>query len=297
MTPPRLSIVVAAIDAEDTIDACLTALLTATADIPSDIVVVEASRDDTRRRVEAFPTVRLISAAPGVLVPHLWARGFHASHGTFVAFTLAQLRVSATWAERLLAAIGPAIGPAVAGVGGGFTLAEDTGPAAWALFYLRYSAFIEERWRDGPVEGEIAGDNALYRRLDLEACPPFDVDGFWEVAIHRQLRSRGLTLAAATGATAAAMGRPAPARVLRERLRHGRRFAASRATSLASRARQVVATPLVPPVLWWRAARRVLPYSAHRLRFLAALPWMVCFATAWAWGEALGAVVGDEPAR
>jgi hypothetical protein len=293
MTPPRLSIVVAAIDAQDTIEACLTALLAATADIPSDIVVVEASRDDTRRRVEAFPSVRLLSETPGVLVPHLWARGFHASRGTFVAFTLAQIRVSATWAERLLAAIPPG----VAGVGGGFTLAEDTGPAAWALFYLRYSAFIEERWRDGPVEGEIAGDNALYRRSDLEACPPFDVDGFWEVAVHRQLRRRGLTLAGATGATAAVMGQPSPGRVVRERLRHGRRFAASRATSLASRARQVVATPLVPAVLWWRAARRVLPYSTHRLRFLAALPWMLCFATAWAQGEALGALVGDEPAR
>ena len=293
MTPPRLSIVVAAIDAQDTIEACLTALLTATADIPSDIVVVEASRDDTRRRVEAFPSVRLMSEAPGVLVPHLWARGFHASRGTFVAFTLAQIRVSATWAERLVAAVRPG----VAGAGGGFTLAEGTGPAAWALFYLRYSAFIEERRRDGLVEGDIAGDNALYRRSDLEALPPFDVDGFWEVAIHRQLRRRGLALAGATGATAAVMGRPAPMRVVRERLRHGRQFAAGRATTLASRARQVIAMPLVPAVLWWRAARRVLPYPAHRPRFVGALPWLVCFATAWAWGEALGALVGDEPAR
>src|SRR4029453_15040494 len=78
--------------------------------------------------------------------------------------------------------------PGVAGVGGGFTLAPGTGPAGWALFFLRYSAFIEERWRDGPVGGEIAGDNALYRRADLEACAPFDREGFWEVEIHRQLR-------------------------------------------------------------------------------------------------------------
>jgi hypothetical protein len=293
MTAPRLSIVVAAIDDEDTIEACLTALLAATAGIQSDIVVVEASRDDTRRRVAQFPSVQLISDTPGRLVPHLWARGFHATRGTFVAFTLAQLAVSATWAERLLAAIAPG----AAGVGGGFTLAPGTGPAAWALFYLRYSAFVEERWTDGLVAGEIAGDNALYRRSDLEACPPFDADGFWEVAVHRELRRRGLTLAAARGAAAAVMGRPSPARVVRERLRHGRRFAAGRATGLASRARQVAATPLVPAVLWWRAARRVLPYPVHRVRFLAALPWMLCFATAWACGEALGALAGDEPAR
>src|SRR5262245_16802698 len=75
-TAPALSVVVAAVDAVETIDAALTALLAATAHLDTEIVVVDASTDGTRDRVAAFPTVRVISATPGTLVPHLWARGY-----------------------------------------------------------------------------------------------------------------------------------------------------------------------------------------------------------------------------
>jgi hypothetical protein len=288
---PQLSVVVAAVDVEETIGACLTALLTATAHLAVEIVLVHASTDRTADRVAAFPSVRAIAAAPGTLVPHLWARGYHASHSRFVAFTLGQLSVSPTWADRLLAAMTGN----VAGAGGAFALGPHTRPSSWALFYLRYSAFVEARWRDGVVDGEIAGDNALYRRRELEACRSFEHTGFWEVEIHRELRQRGLTLAAASGAAAMCIGDVSPRRVLRERLRHGRRFGASRAGTLAARVRIVVAAPLVPAVLFLRAARRVWPVPDHRRRLLGGAGWMWLFASAWALGEAAGALFGAGP--
>lgn len=285
---PRLmlAVVVAAVDAEHVIDDCLAAITAATAGISTDIIVVSASTDSTIHRARSFPSVRALDAPAGTLVPRLWSRGYSATNSDYVAFTLAQCLVPTTWARRLL----DATTAESAGAGGGFTLDPATGPIGWSLFYLRYSAFIDEGWKDGPVTGHIAGDNALYARRAIEACTPFDRDGFWEVEIHEQLRTRGWRLVAASGASAAVRDRPAVRRKARERFQHGRRFGASRVARGERPIRLLAAAPFVPAVLIWRAGCRVCSYSRHWWRFLLALPWMALFASAWAAGEAVGAV-------
>ena len=214
--------------------------------------------------------------------------------GTVVAFTIAQCVVSATWARSLLLGLRPGVG----GAGGGFIAAPGTSAADWAAFFLRYSAFLAEGWMPGPVAGDIAGDNAAYRRSDLLALGLPRARGFWEVEAHRVLRQRGLSLIAVDGATAAVAGLGSRRGFLRQRFVHGRRFGASRIESReVTRARVWIAAPLVPAVLAWRAARRALPHARHRWRFLASLPWFTVFAASWALGEAAGAWLGpEEPA-
>jgi hypothetical protein len=284
---PQLSVVVATTDAERTIEACLSALKIACTRMCAEILVVDSSSDRTLERVaRACPDAVTIPVRSGALVPELWARGIVASRAEVVALTTGQCLVSPTWARSLVSAFTPGIGAA----GGGFTLASDAGPADWAVFFLRYSAFVAERWRAGVVvNGEIAGDNAAYRRSDVVA-----IDGhsqaFWDVDVHRVLRRRGLSLVAVDRAVVAVSKGPAPLDVVRHRFAHGREYGAWRVrTRSAGRARVSVAAPLVPVVLAWRAARRVVPLRSHRARFFAALPWFLLFASAWAFGEAIGA--------
>lgn len=283
---PELSVVVATTDAADSLAACLSALGVATTDIAAEIVVVDAARG--ARQSPTVPAPRTITAPPGTLVPMLWLRGLQSSRGRFVAFTIAQCVVSPTWAERMIAGMTEGVG----GAGGALALGSGTRPHAWALYFLRYSNFLEERWRPGPVVGDIAGDNAIYRRSDLLAPGVCPSAGFWEVDVHRRLRQRGLTLVAVADAAATLIGAPAPRHIVRERFRHGRHFGAWRARSAARRVRTVLAAPLVPLVLLGRIARRIWPFPNHRLRFIAALPWLLVFVTAWAVGEAAGAFRG-----
>lgn len=285
---PLLSIVVATTDAADSLDACLSALLAAAANTSAEIVVVDAARERASRRPANRPAVRTITAPPGTLVPSLWLRGLHVSRGRFVAFTIAQCVVSPGWADQMIAGMTEGVG----GAGGALALAPRTYPCTWALYFLRYSNFLEERWTPGPIAGDIAGDNAIYRRSDLLGPGVCPASGFWEVDVHRRLRQRGLTLVAVAGAAATLVGAHAPRRIVRERFRHGRHFGAWRAGSTARRVRIVAAAPLVPLVLVARFARRIWPVPHHRLRFMAALPWLVVFATAWALGEAAGALGG-----
>ncbi len=284
---PLLSIVVATTDAADSLDACVAALQAAAANTSAEIVVVDAARPGLRRPANE-PAVRTIAAPPGTLVPSLWLRGLHVSRGRFVAFTIAQCVVSPGWAARMVSGMTEGVG----GAGGALALASRTPRCTWALYFLRYSNFLEERWTPGPIAGDIAGDNAIYRRSDLLApgvCPP---GGFWEVDVHRRLRQRGLTLVAVADAAATLVGAHAPRRIVRERFRHGRHFGAWRADSTARRVRIIAAAPLVPLVLAVRIARRIWPFPHHRIRFIAALPWLVVFVTAWALGEAAGALGG-----
>lgn len=282
---PLVSVVVATTDASDPLDACLSALATAVAHTCAEIVVVDAARARVRPSILVS---RTITAAPGTLVPELWLRGLQSSRGRLVAFTIAQCVVSPGWIQRMTAGMTEGVG----GAGGALALASRAGRHVRALYFLRYSNFMEERWTQGPIDGDIAGDNAIYRRSDLllpGVCP---ADGFWEVDVHRRLRQRGLTLAAVADAPATLVGAQAPRRIVRERFRHGRHFGAWRSTSAAERLRMVAVAPLVPLVLVVRIARRIWPYSRHRLNFLAALPWLTVFATAWAFGEAAGALWG-----
>jgi hypothetical protein len=162
--------------------------------------------------------------------------------------------------------------------------------ADWAVFYQRYSAFLPAQLPDGPVAGEIAGDNAAYTRQALTRHWLSFTQGLWEVDFHRLLRADGGRLGATRQATAS-FGLAAPFGCsVRHRYAHGRHFGASRVTHGSSRLRVIAAAPLVPLILAWRAARRALPAPEHRRRFLLALPLFLVLASAWAAGEARGAL-------
>jgi len=287
-----LTVVVASVEASRSIERCLLALDEACAGITTQIILADASRDDTAALVRRrWPSVRVLRLQPGVLTPRLWSAGLQLARGRVVGFTLGHLFVARTWARALVQGL-----PAVAGLGGPMVLSDDAGVADWAVFYQRYSAFLTSQLPDGPVAGEIAGDNAAYTRRALTRHLLSFAQGFWEVDFHRLLRADGGVLGATRQATAS-FGLSAPfGCTVRHRYLHGRHFGASRVAHGSSALRIVAAAPLVPLILAWRAARRALPAPEHRRRFLLALPLFLVLASAWAAGEARGALAGGAAA-
>jgi hypothetical protein len=266
MDRPQLSVIVATRDPAPSLTGCLERLRRSCAGLDAELIVVDGS---------------------GQLVPELWAEGYRRSRGRIVAFTTAQCLVSETWAPALI----EAIESGAAGAGGPFALAGGTGPLDWAVFYLRYSAFTPEALGSGRIAGEIAGDNAAYRRDALDRHAATFERGFWEVDFHGRVRKDGGYLAAVPRAVVGYGGSPPLAALVRHRFAHGRHFGAGRAEKLG-KARLVLAAPAVPCVLAARAGRRVVRGHADRWRFLAALPWLLLLASAWAAGEAWGALTG-----
>lgn len=289
----ELSVVVAATDASRSIERCLRHLERSCAGLRAELLVVDASTDDTAARVAALRgAATLFRLRPGTLTPQLWAEGYRRSSGRIVAFTTGHCLVLPAWARSLV----QALEAGAAGAGGPLVLGRDTGPLDWAVFYLRYSAFTPERLGAGRIAGDIAGDNAAYRREALDRHAAALERGFWEIDFHRRLRADGDWLAAVPAALIE-FGPSFPLRtIISHRFAHGTHFGAARVRGGARARWQIVlAAPLVPLVLAARAAARVLGTNRGRWRFVVALPWFLVLASAWAAGEAWGAMrgVGD----
>lgn len=289
-----LSVVIATTEASRSIEACLDHVEAACAGLQAEVIVVDASSDDTADRVSrtARP-ITLLRCVPGTLTPRLWAEGYRRSTGRRVAFTTGHCLVSRGWATALMAALDAG----AAGAGGALTRAEGISALDRAVYYLRYSAFMPETLGMGRTSGEVAGDNAMYARDWLNRHTDTMADGFWEVDFHRRVRAAGGWLAAVpTAVVAFTRSFPAPT-ILRHRFRHGSHFGAGRVAGGTRSVWQVVlASPLVPLVLAARVARRVIGIPRERWPFATALPWFVVLGAAWAAGEAWGAITAGRRA-
>lgn len=285
-----LTVVIASIESSRSIDQCLSHVTRSCTGIRAEFIVADASHDDTSTRVRALsgPFV-LISATPGTVAPELWAAGYRRARGRVVAFTTGHCLVAADWASSLIRAIDEG----AAGAGGPLVLGKDTGPVDWAVFYLRYADSMPHRLGSGRTNRDIAGDNAAYARTALDRHSLTFNRGFWEVDFHRLLRADGGWLAAVPSA-AVEFGRSFPfGTILRHRFVHGSFFGAGRVRGGGRALWQIVlAAPLVPFLLAGRAAVRAAG-GASPWKFALALPWFVALASAWAAGEAWGALHAD----
>jgi hypothetical protein len=282
-----LSVVVASVNAAASIERCLSGFERTCRNHDSEIVVVDASQDETAEIVAArFPEIRLLKSAIGTLTPELWTKGYQVSRGRVVAFTVGQCVPAVQWAAAML----DATSRGASGVGGPLTVADDASRLDCALFYLRYSAFTSEMMTAGRTSGEVAGDNACYRREWLDRFASSFAEGFWEIDFHRALRSSGGWLAAEPRAQVTFGSLSSAKTICRHRFAHGRHFGSGRVHRGGRSPWLIVGgAPIVPLLLAWRAYRRVGRLATHRWRFLRGLPWFFLLAACWAAGEACGA--------
>ena len=290
--PRALSVIVGSLDAAGTIRECLSALQAACEGIDAEILVADASSDESARLARAtLPQARVLSAPAGTLVPALWGAGLREARGRVVAFTIAQCVVERGWARALL----DGISAGAAGVVGRLGVRRDATATARATFYLRYSAWLSAP--DGPAH-EIAGDNAAYDRESLLSVRESSGTPFWEVEAHARLRAAGRTLAIHPGATAWFNDDSALATMAARRFAHGRHSGSFRVRNgIRTRWQMVLGAPLVPFVLLVRVGRRVARARGHMVGFVSSLGAFFVLATAWAAGEAIGGFTAGAEMR
>jgi hypothetical protein len=219
------------------------------------------------------------------LVPELWGAGISESLGRYIALTTAEFVLDGAWltTAKTVAAANewPAVGGAIDGPSAGNAV-------DWAVYFVRYSAFMPPVVEDAKV-AEIAGDNAIYRRRELDDYWGERERGFWEVSFHRSIRNKGMMPRMSSALTARFAGGVAPSEFARARFHHGRHYGATREIGEGERILRALTAPALIPLLWWRIARRVL--SKRRdlaLKLVAASFWIAVFLCAWTAGEALG---------
>jgi hypothetical protein len=224
------------------------------------------------------------------LTPHRWTRGIRQARGEAVALTIADCQPAADWAAAALQALDER--PRAAAIGGVMELNPAGSPADWALFFLRYSAYLPPV-RRGPIV-EIAADNGVYRRAALERYPETWHPGFWEPTVHAAFRRAGMDIVLDPRLVVTHKHSLTVAAFSRQRFVHGRAFGAARfgASPVGQRALRVLAAPAAAGVLLARVTARVFAKRRHRLRLLASLPILGWFTVCWIAGETTGYLLG-----
>lgn len=288
-----LSIVVASKNTQATIRQCLDALVKQAQSDEIEIVVVDASTDDSAEIARQFKQIKVCQEDPSRLVPELWKKGIELTVGQSVAFTTANFVPAENWIAQLLAFLQSDH----AAIGGVFEKLAPDSLSQWAVYFLRYSAY-QPSIPSGSAS-QLAADNAVYRRWVFEKYADLLSDGFWEHEVNRRLKQDGYSLLL-TSTLKVSMGCfTSPGEFFRQRFLHGRSFGMER-VALATTPRRIfyiLASPLIPIVLLTRVTRNVLKYSEHPAKFFASLPWLIFYLMGWAFGELTGYLLGatDKP--
>jgi GT2 family glycosyltransferase/sugar lactone lactonase YvrE len=194
---PKVSVVVCAYNAADTIDDCLTSLGALTYPQFEIIVVNDGSRDDTGARARGYAGVRVVDIPNGGLSA---ARnvGLAEATGDIVAYTDADVRVDRDWLTYL---VQPLLSPAFVGSGGPNVVPPDDPFVAQCV--ARSPGGPTQVLLDDRVAEHVPGCNMAFRRDALVAVGGFnpvylragdDVDVCW------RLQARGLQIGFAPSA-------------------------------------------------------------------------------------------------
>ena len=284
---PRVSVVVASHNARSNIEQCLAALQLARQEHETEIIIVDNSSDGTGDYVAArFPHLTLLRAAQRDLTPRLWEAGIRVASGDLVAITTAHFIVRSDWIGRIV----EAHRESYAGIGGAIENEHEGGSVSWAIYFCRYSPFIP------PFEAakvhDFAGDNASYKRSSLQRYEETRRNGFWEAEVHERMVADGLELFLCPQILVSHRKSYSFGTFMAQRFFHGRQFGSKRAArmSLRGRVTRAFAAPLVPFVMLFRVATRVLKRRRYFAHYLTALPVLLAFFSSWAAGELVGLI-------
>jgi hypothetical protein len=245
-----------------------------------------AGDDAGSLRMPAAPgNVRVLTGAPGSLIPHLWRDGIRAARHATVAVTTAHCIPDEDWLPCLLRLD---LGGEIAGVGGVIESHPASDAVGWAIYLMRYLPYAPPQ--SARRVSEIAADNAAYRRAEILRHEDLLRDGFWEPSFHARLRADGLALALEPRLRVFHRNCYGAGEFFGQRLAHGRDFGRARAARLpvAKRWLLLAASPILPLVFLHKIVAAALRRPHCRRQLPRALPWLLYFLAGWGLGEARG---------
>ena len=282
---PRVSVVIAAFQAHQTIERCLTALRAQTYRDFEVLLVDSSPGEETARIASRFPEVRLERSETRLYPHQARNRVTPDTRGALFVCLDADVYPRAEWLEGLVATF-----DARGGVIVGAIDCHGNGFRALGMHFCKFAKFLPA----GPVRPIDTGPSAnlLLAKADL-----LEVGGMKgrtylaDVLLGRALESIGRTLSFAPGAVVEHDHRQSVGAFLRERFERGKLYGAMRAGWLSSRRR--IAIYFLASILPVRLVRIALLIgrdcaAARRLGALT-LVWPLTLAghVAWLAGESL----------
>ena len=286
---PLVSVVIASVNGFPALGECLEALARQKGQVASEVLVVDRCGAETRAAVRArFPDVQVIAAKAGTSVPALRAMGMAQARGRMIAILEDHCNIQPGWLEAI--ARQRQAGALV--IGGAVENGSVERTVDWAAFFCEYARFMPPVPRG--VVREITGNNSVYDRTVLERVGPEATAEVWESFLHDRMRDLGVAFHSDPDLSVVHKKTFGYGHFLAQRYHYSRSFAGQRLKGSPwwKRMGYACATPLLPPILMGRLLGAVARKRRHGARFVQASPVLLTFLMSWAWGEAVGALLG-----
>lgn len=289
MSAPVVSVVIASVNGLPAIAECLDALTRQEGGVSAEILVADRCGEAVRAVLRArFPQVTLIAMAADTSIPALRAAAMARARGRLVAILEDHCNADPRWLLTLArcAAEGHVV------IGGSVENGAALRAVDWAAFLCEYARFMPPLAR-GPA-AEITGNNSAYDRRLLERLGGELQAEVWESFLHRRLRELGAPFHCEPELRVLHKKEFGFFYFISQRYHYSRSFAGMRLAGAPAlkRLAYAAATPLLPPLLLARLVAVLARKRGYWGRFTRALPALLVFLPAWAWGEALGALGG-----
>jgi hypothetical protein len=292
---PPLSIVVIPLIGHDVLANCLDRLPLSDVEC---IVVLRETLGAVKSWEQRYPSVHFVTTAHNP-VPLRRECGLRVATGDVVGIIEDTSWPDHGWCAAALSAFAD---PQAVAAGGPVRIASRLPSRYRALGSSEYGAFAVERHpnpasggslEDRPVAASrVPGNNMAFRRVDLIEAVGEEGDGLFEGPVCVTLLSKGgrIVYHPRMLVTYAVCDRHNAS--LATRLHHGRIYAAQvRGRTWCSRLAHLAKVPLLPIVLTARAMGSLSRSTSLRAR-LQILLWLCLLESAWAIGEAIGALTG-----
>jgi glycosyltransferase involved in cell wall biosynthesis len=288
------SIVIASIVGPPFIDDCLKSVRQQAESLGAEVIVVACGTREYAQRLEhGFPWVRVIHEPERKTIPDLRRTGAEAAQGDIVAIIEEHCLAAPDWLERALAAFETSD----CGVAGGPVLDYSYERLRdWVVYFCEYNNYFPP-WREG--EGhELGSANIAYSRALLMQYRDLLGTGYWEAVLHPRLAADGVKFHAMPTMAVHHRGPFDFGYYLGQRYWFSRAFAGARSRHLSPlrKIAYLIASPLIPVLLWTRMAQRVIARQCHVGKFAQALPLLVPVLVIYVAGEFMGYLAGPGDA-
>lgn len=284
---PKISVIIASVSGRACLSECLESLERQTLRDQAEVIVANSCGIGIANLLRGYSGVRLLSFDQRKTIPELLAVAMKHARGDIIAVTEDHCLAEHHWYERILAAHQEHHGA----IGGAVENGRADTVLDWAEFLCEYYECMSPVPK-GEV-GEIPGNNASYPREFLAYWQDLLELGYWGWFLHQRLREKGVRFYSDPSIVVVHKISFGFADFLSQRFHFSRSFAAQRTRRSSLLARVVYAglCPFLPIVVLGRIGAKVWQKGLTR-RLLPALPLLVIFSLAWAWGEFRGYLLG-----
>lgn len=289
---PVVSVVVPSVSGTSAILECLAALADQDGEVPSEVVVVDRCGGPTREAIASrFPDVRLVAMGRGSPLPDMRGRGVAEARGRMIAVLGEHLRPARTW----LRTVGEAQRSGRDAIAGPVESGRLLRASEWAFFLSEYGQFMPPAPSGAP--SVVPGSNCAYQRSVLDRVGARSGDALWDSELAERLSGAGVRFACEPGLSARSEKHLGVARLLAHRHHCSRSYAARRSRHWPrwKRVGFALATPLLPPLVLARIVGAVASRRRHLPELVRALPLLAATSIVWAFGEAVGVLLGPGP--